>query len=157
MRIETDFIGAKEISDHALYGIQSIRAKENFPFEFRFDEHWYQAIGTTKQACYLTYKSFKHSVIQKYGSKKFSFEFFSDELIEHLILSSVEVEQGKYYEHFIVSAIQGGAGTSINMNVNEIISNSSLQRMGEKLGAYHIINPVEHANVYQSTNDVIPT
>lgn len=63
----------------------------------------------------------------------------------------------KYFDHFIVPAIQGGAGTSINMNVNEIISNISLKSIHKKPGEYNIIDPIEHANIYQSTNDVIPT
>ena len=62
-----------------------------------------------------------------------------------------------YYEHFIVPAIQGGAGTSINMNVNEIISNVALIKSGAKAGEYSQIDPFEHANIYQSTNDVVPT
>jgi aspartate ammonia-lyase len=62
-----------------------------------------------------------------------------------------------HFEHFIVPAVQGGAGTSINMNVNEIITNSALYNLGHKYGEYSFIDPIEQANIYQSTNDVIPT
>jgi aspartate ammonia-lyase len=68
-----------------------------------------------------------------------------------------ELESGMHFDHFIVPAIQGGAGTSINMNVNEIMANLALIRTGHKPGEYRHIDPIEHANVFQSTNDVIPT
>ena len=65
--------------------------------------------------------------------------------------------EGLHYDNFIVPAIQGGAGTSINMNLNEIIANRILQLLGKHPGDYSVVDPLEHANVYQSTNDVIPT
>ena len=66
-------------------------------------------------------------------------------------------QTGSDFDHFIVPAVQGGAGTSINMNINEIITNSALLKTGHKSGEYSFIDPLEHANIYQSTNDVIPT
>jgi len=157
MRIENDFLGEKELSDDALYGINAIRAKENFPDQTPFHQEWYKAIGIVKLACYQTYKKFKEAVNYKYPSRKDELELFSDEDIQVLIKSAEEISEGKFYEHVIVPAIQGGAGTSINMNVNEIIANLSLQKLGEPLGKYERIDPFEHANVFQSTNDVIPT
>ena len=80
-----------------------------------------------------------------------------DGIVSELIEAAGEICQGDHFNHFIVPGISGGAGTSINMNVNEIIANVSLVSMGRKPGEYGIIDPIEHANVFQSTNDVIPT
>jgi aspartate ammonia-lyase len=78
-------------------------------------------------------------------------------LLNTLIDSALECEEGRYVESFIVPAISGGAGTSINMNLNEIIANRSLIKSGLNPGEYDKIDPVEHANIFQSTNDVVPT
>ncbi len=87
----------------------------------------------------------------------FLFRIISDDILDALTEAAGEVSEGKYFEHFIVPAIQGGAGTSINMNINEIIANSALHKDRHKCGNYTYIDPTEHANIYQSTNDVIPT
>ena len=155
MRIEKDFIGSVEIPEEALYGVNSVRAKDNFPNTTPFHIEWYQAVGTVKQACYETYQKFKEAAQKKYPDKNIN--YLSDAAIDVLIQSAIEVSQGNYFEHFIVPAIQGGAGTSINLNVNEIIANASLMKLGRKPGDYETIDPIEHANIYQSTNDVIPT
>jgi len=157
MRIEKDSIGKLEIPKNAFYGINSLRAKNNFSYHVGFSEEWYKAVATVKLSCYLTYKQFKKSAQEKYNINKFSFSFISDEIIEALIFSATEISQGKHFDNFIVSAIQGGAGTSINMNINEIITNNALTNIDKKLGDYNTINPIQHANIYQSTNDVIPT
>ncbi|MCX6258467.1 MAG: lyase family protein, partial [Bacteroidia bacterium] len=157
MRTEQDFIGEKTIETNALYGIHSLRARENFPDNTPFHIEWYKALGLTKLACYLTYQSFKKSALEKFDEKSLSISFIPDNIIELLIKSAEEVANGDYFSHFIVPAIQGGAGTSINMNVNEIIANASLLKSGSQPGNYSLIDPIEHANVFQSTNDVIPT
>ena len=157
MRTEKDFIGSKKLEDKVLYGIHSVRARENFPDNTPFHLEWYKAVGTTKLACYLTYKSFKKSLKQKYDLKKLPIIIIEDDIIENLIISAREVSEGKHFDNFIVPAVQGGAGTSINMNVNEIIANSALLKSGKKPGDYKFIDPIEHANIFQSTNDVIPT
>jgi aspartate ammonia-lyase len=157
MRIEKDFLGTKEIPDEALYGIHSYRAYSNFANNTKFQVDWYKALGTVKLACYETYKSYKQALLTKYTENQIPFILIQDAVIEMLIASAKEVETGKYFNNFIVPAIQGGAGTSINMNVNEIIVNVALLKMGKKPGEYEFIDPVEHANVFQSTNDVIPT
>lgn len=157
MRTENDFIGNKDIPSDALYGIQSLRAQENFPHQIPFDKIWYQSVAQTKLACYLTYKSFKQALLSKYNVEELPFPLISDDVIEALINSAIEVSEGKYFENFIVPAIQGGAGTSINMNINEIIANLSLLKLGKQAGDYTFVDPIEHANIYQSTNDVIPT
>ncbi|MDA3779782.1 MAG: lyase family protein [Bacteroidales bacterium] len=157
MRIEKDFIGEKQIPKDALYGIHSVRARENFPDTSPFHVEWYKAVGLTKLACFLTYKKFKSAIAKKYSDTKLPINIFSDEIIDSLIKSSEEIAQGKHFDNFIVPAIQGGAGTSINMNINEIIANLSLKDLNSACGEYNIIDPIEHANIYQSTNDVIPT
>jgi aspartate ammonia-lyase len=157
MRKESDSIGEKEIPEDALYGIHSQRARENFPDTTPFPLEWYKAVGLVKQACYLTYREFKKSALGKYPGDKLPFSFFGDEVIGTLIDIAGEVSQGSFFDNFIIPAISGGAGTSINMNINEIIANASLLKLGRNPGDYTFIDPIEHANIFQSTNDVIPT
>lgn len=157
MRQEKDFIGLVKIPKSALYGIHSWRAKENFPHNNVFSLSWYKALGKTKLAVYNTYAKFKRAALNKYPDQKENLNFISDRILNLLIETAQEIAQGKYYEHFIVPAVQGGAGTSINMNINEIIANASLLKMGEQAGNYSVIDPLEHANIFQSTNDVVPT
>ncbi len=157
MRTEKDYIGTLEVPDNALYGIHSLRAKNNFPDNTRFSLRWYKAMGYVKKACYLTYRDFKKAVAENYNINKLPIKFLDDKIIAELINAADNIIEGKFFEHFIVPAIQGGAGTSINMNINEIIANSALSALGEKPGNYKIIDPVEEANIYQSTNDTVPT
>src|SRR6266542_4070247 len=157
MRTENDFIGSREIPSHSLYGIHSLRAKENFPDQTPFHVEWYQATALVKLACYRTYQKFKNAAQEHLADKETSMLFMDDNILDALEQSAMEVSQGKHFENFIVPAIQGGAGTSINLNINEIIANRALILLNLKPGAYHIVDPIEHANVYQSTNDVIPT
>jgi aspartate ammonia-lyase len=155
MRKESDLIGYMQIEKNALYGIHSKRAQENFPDNTPFHLDWYKAIGITKLACYNTYEKFKKAVLEK--SENSPIDFFEDDVIEALQKSTSEIAKGDHFNHFIVPAIQGGAGTSINMNINEIIANLSLIKLDKKPGDYNTVDPIEHANIYQSTNDVIPT
>ncbi len=157
MRKETDSLGSLEIPEGVLYGIHSARAASNFPCSQPFASEWYRAVGLVKQACYITCKEFSKAIKQTYPDRQLPFPLLTDLVLDQLILSAAEVAEGKYFEHFIVPAISGGAGTSINMNVNEIIANSALQRMGETAGQYAVIDPIEAANIFQSTNDVVPT
>lgn len=156
-RIEKDFIGDIEIPDDALYGIHSFRAKLNFENPSIFNINWYKAIGVTKKAVYHVYRRYTHALEQKYPNQKWPTKLIENDIIDALINAAEEIAQGKYFNHFIVPAIQGGAGTSINLNVNEIIANRALLLSGQKIGDYDLIDPIEHANVFQSTNDVIPT
>ena len=156
-RTEKDFLGEKKVPEDALYGIHSVRAKENFPDNSPFSFDWYKSVGITKLACYLTYDKFKKAIAEKYPDKKLPINIFEQPVIDALIESAEEISGGKHFDHFIVPAVQGGAGTSINMNVNEIIANVALKKLGKHTGDYHTIDPIEHANIYQSTNDIIPT
>jgi aspartate ammonia-lyase len=155
-RIEKDSLGQKQIPADALYGIHAVRAKENFPGNTQFPVEWYKAVGLTKLACYKTYRKFRDAATQKLG-KNLPVKIISNEILDALIEASGEVAKGTYFDQFIVPAVQGGAGTSINMNINEIIANSALLNTGYKCGEYNFIDPLEHVNIYQSTNDVIPT
>jgi aspartate ammonia-lyase len=157
MRTEQDFRGTVEIDDNALYGIHAVRATQNFPYLNPFPISWYKAIGLVKLAYYKTYKSFREAVIAKYGEASSPVKLVALHKIEALITSATEVSDGKHFDSVIVPGMQGGAGTSIHMNVNEIITNRALQLLGNKPGDYHIIDPFEDANIYQSTNDVIPS
>lgn len=154
-RIEKDFLGTVEIPENVFYGIHSKRATENFPDNTSFPIEWYKSMALVKLAFYQCYFSFKKTVLTKY--KISPINLIDDKILETLIRAAEEVSKGKYIEHFIVPAIQGGAGTSINMNINEIIANVALYHNGFKPGMYEHIDPIEHANIYQSTNDVVPT
>jgi aspartate ammonia-lyase len=156
-RTESDFLGSRQVPADALYGIHALRARENFPDTSPFHEEWYRAMGLVKQACYLTASSYFKALKQKYGKDLPSVKVISEEELDALILTAAEVSCGKYSEYFIVPAVSGGAGTSINMNVNEIVANASLLKIGHKPGDYHLIDPTEEANIFQSTNDVVPT
>jgi len=155
-RIEKDSLGERQIPADALYGIHALRAKENFPGNTAFPIEWYKAVGVTKQACYITYRRFRDAANKKSGQIS-HLNYIGDDILDLLIKAASEISEGIHFNHFIVPAVQGGAGTSINMNINEIITNSALLKSGRKCGTYDIVDPLEHANIYQSTNDVIPT
>ncbi len=170
MRQETDYIGSRELPENVLYGIHALRARENFPDHTPFPLEWYKAIGLVKKACYLTVEAYQKAVERKNEDAGCSLPAgqvgMQDAIqgaqrplscISYLIKAAEEVSAGKYFDSFIVPAISGGAGTSINMNVNEIITNAALLKMGKKPGDYKEIDPLEQANIFQSTNDVIPT
>lgn len=156
MRTEKDFIGEKKIPADALYGIHSVRAKENFLNQSQFSLAWFKAIGIVKLAAYITYEKLKKAILAKHADFQ-GISFIEDQIIEKMKESAQEVSQGAYFDHFIVPAIQGGAGTSINLNVNEIIANTSLRKLNQKPGNYSLVHPIDDANIYQSTNDVIPS
>jgi aspartate ammonia-lyase len=157
MRIEKDFLGSREIPEEALYGIHALRAKENFPDQTQFHTEWYKSTGLVKLACYETYERYCQALYKKYHNKNIPVRIIPENIINALKQAAEEVSEGFHREHFIIPAMQGGAGTSINMNINEIITNRALQIMGKQPGDYESTDPIEHANIFQSTNDVIPT
>jgi aspartate ammonia-lyase len=156
-RTESDFLGSRQVPVDELYGIHALRARENFPDTALFHEEWFRALGLVKQACYLTASSYFKALKQKYGEDLPPVKVIPEAVLDALTFTSAEVSGGKYSEYFIVPAISGGAGTSINMNMNEVISNAALLKLGHKPGDYHLIDPTEEANIFQSTNDVVPT
>lgn len=157
MRTEKDVIGEIQIPTDALYGIHSVRARDNFPAPSPFHFEWYRALGAVKLACYRTCRRYSDALFEKFGHRNMPFVIIEEKMLDALIRAAGEVMAGRHYEHFIVPALCGGAGTSINMNVNEIIANRALMLNEKEPGSYDIIDPIRHANVFQSTNDVIPT
>ena len=157
MRKEKDFLGEILIPEDALYGINAVRAEENFKNQSLFPKEWYEAMGLVKYACYISYEKFKQTAQNNLKENETIIQFFDDYIIAALKDAAFEVSEGKHFHFFITPAIQGGAGTSINMNVNEIITNRALQIINRKPGDYSIIDPILNANVFQSTNDVVPT
>ncbi|MCK4746752.1 MAG: hypothetical protein KAT15_06955, partial [Bacteroidales bacterium] len=157
MRTEHDFLGEVPIPTGALYGIHSFRARKNFPNQIPFPEEWYRATGTVKLACYRTVKKLREALIREHPDMVEHLRIPDKKILGALESAATEVAAGSHFEHFIVPAVQGGAGTSINLNINEIITNTALKILGQKPGEYHLIDPIETANKFQSTNDVIPT
>lgn len=142
-RVEKDFLGEKEVPGHAYYGIQTIRATENFPItKERMHPELIRAIGIVKKAAAIS------NVLVNDLPKDIGLA---------IVEASDEVIAGTLTDHFIVDPIQGGAGTSFNMNANEVIANRALEIMGHEKGDYDFISPNNHINMSQSTNDAFPT
>ncbi|MFD6439437.1 aspartate ammonia-lyase [Peribacillus sp. NPDC060186] len=143
VRIEKDFLGSKQVPVHAYYGIQTLRAVENFPITgYRIHEDLIKALATVKKAAALANMETKR---------------LYDGLGKVIVQAADEVIEGKWHDHFIVDPIQGGAGTSMNMNANEVITNRALELLGKEKGDYVQLSPNSHVNMSQSTNDVFPT
>ena len=142
-RYESDSIGTKEIPANAYYGVQSLRAMENFSITGgRLHEEMIKCLGVLKKACAITNAT--AGVLDVH---------ISDAIVKACDL----IIEGKFHDQFIVDPIQGGAGTSINMNANEVIANIAIELLGGQKGDYSIVHPNDHVNYGQSTNDVIPT
>jgi len=157
MRVEKDFLGEVSIPAKALFGIHSARAADNFPNTEPFELPWYEAIGKVKQACYETILNYRAAIRKEHPDLLEKLRIPEIHILEAMYTAAIEISIGDHFKHFIVPAIQGGAGTSINMNINEIIANRALQIIGAEPGKYSIIDPIETANLFQSTNDVVPT
>jgi len=143
-RIETDLLGSRQVPEDVLWGIHTLRALENFPV-MRQPVHaeLIKAYGSVKYACVLTNRQLG---------------FFNDPAkADALEKACLEVAEGRLSEHIVVDALQGGAGTSTNMNVNEVIANRALKIMGYPPGEYSRVSPLEDVNLHQSTNDTYPT
>ncbi len=157
MRIEKDSLGQISLPKDALYGIHSLRASRNFTNDIAFPIEWYKSVHLVKMAYYLTYRDFKSKAKDRLAKIENININFEDNIIDAMLQTVKEGSSGLYFDNFIVPAVQGGAGTSINMNINEIIANVSLLKIGKEQGDYGIIDPLDHANMFQSTNDVIPS
>lgn len=143
MRIEHDFLGELEVPDNAYYGVQSLRGSHNFNITGqKLDSDFIIALAMVKKAAAMA-----NLKTARLDSK----------IAKALIAAADEIIDGKLHDNFIVDPIQGGAGTSINMNMNEVLCNRALEIIGEKKGRYDIISPNNHANMAQSTNDAFPT
>ncbi|MEX6701993.1 aspartate ammonia-lyase [Peribacillus frigoritolerans] len=142
-RIEKDFLGSKQVPMHAYYGIQTLRAVENFPITgYRIHEDLIKALAIVKKAAALANMETKR---------------LYDGLGKMIVQAADEVIEGKWHDHFIVDPIQGGAGTSMNMNANEVIANRALELLGKEKRDYVQLSPNSHVNMSQSTNDVFPS
>ncbi len=142
-RTEEDLIGCKEIADEVYYGIQTVRAVENFPITGqRIHSSLIRALAMVKKAAALAN--------MEYGS-------LNERIGKAIVQAAEEIIVGQWHDQFVVDPIQGGAGTSINMNANEVIANRAIEIMGGKKGDYLILHPNTHVNMAQSTNDVFPT
>lgn len=146
-RIEQDLLGKKQIPQHSYYGIHTLRAIENFQISglaVGQQAHFIRALAQVKKAAAQTNLHF-----QKISEQQSSaIQQACDELIH---------QPQDWQEAFPLDPYQGGAGTSINMNANEVIANRALELLGHRKGDYHILHPNDHVNTSQSTNDVYPT
>jgi len=153
MRNECDSIGNIDIPDEAVYGIHTLRALDNFPVTGeRINLHLIKAYLLVKSAAAET--NFKIGKLSKAKYEPIS------KAIDALITeteSAIKKESFTIYEKVIVDPYQGGAGTSLNMNINEVITNTALNISGKKYGQYDLIHPVDDVNLSQSTNDTYPT
>lgn len=156
MRTESDYMGSELLPQQALYGIAALRSSQNFTLQRPFSIAWYKSLGQVKKACFVTLKNL-YLLLEEKKIESSLQKHLSLEKIEALIKASNEISAGEHFDHFIVPAFSGGAGTSINMNINEIIANRAQMILGYSPGTYEIIDPTLHANIFQSTNDVVPT
>ncbi len=143
MRMESDSIGKMEVPQEAYYGVQSLRAKQNFPITGR-----------------RLHPAFIHNLAQIKKAAAFANGaggYLTKEKEEAIVQACEEILDGRFAEEFIVDAIQGGAGTSANMNMNEVIANRAAELLGGRKGAYDRVHPNDDVNMSQSTNDVVPT
>lgn len=144
MREEKDSLGTLSLPDDVYYGIQTYRAVENYPISgITINPAFIRAYASLKKACLLA---------------NVSTGVFTDEAKADAILKACdEVIKGKFDDQFVVDVFQAGAGTSTNMNFNEVIANRALELSGVTRGSYDVISPNDHINMSQSTNDTYPT
>lgn len=142
-RLEYDSIGGLEVPSDAYYGVQTLRGKNNFPITGTLmNSEMINSLAWLKKACAIAN--------EEAG------------MIDHAVADAIvqacdRILEGQYHDQFIVDPIQGGAGTSMNMNANEVIANVAIEILGGEKGDYSIVHPNDHVNYGQSTNDVIPT
>src|SRR4051812_1235294 len=142
-RVEKDPLGEKQVPDDAMYGVQTLRALENFPISgLKPLEPFVLAQVWIKKAAALTHKTTGR---------------LEAKLADAIVKAADEVLQGKHRDQFVVDPYQAGAGTSHNMNVNEVLANRANELLGGKRGEYKPVHPNDHVNMAQSTNDTIPT
>ena len=142
-RVEKDSIGVKDIPEEVYYGVQTLRAAENFHITgLNMHPEIINSLVYIKKASAIT--NCEVGILEK---KK----------AQAIVQACDEIIEGKFHDDFIVDPIQGGAGTSLNMNANEVIANRAIEILGGKKGDYTIVNPNDDVNCGQSTNDVIPT
>ena len=144
-RLEHDLLGERAVPAGAYYGIHTLRALENFPITgtpISIYPEFVNALAGVKQAAALT---------------NYELRLLDKTQTDAIVRACEDIRAGKLHDQFVVDVIQGGAGTSTNMNANEVIANRGLELMGRARGEYTYLHPLEHVNMSQSTNDVYPT
>lgn len=142
-RLEHDLLGEKLVPEEAYYGIHTLRAAENFPLTGRMlHRELITALAEVKKAA---------------ARANLRAGLLTPEITEAIGTACDRIIRGERHEQFIVDALQGGAGTSANMNANEVVANLALESLGAAKGDYALIHPLHHVNLSQSTNDVFPT
>ena len=142
-RIEADSIGQHAVPVDAYYGVQSLRARENFPITGQsLHPRCIQSLAYVKKACAITNQACHR---------------LSEDVAQAIVQACDEIINHQLQDAFIVDPIQGGAGTSMNMNINEVLANRAIEILGGQKGNYQLVHPNDHVNYGQSTNDVIPT
>lgn len=142
-RTEKDSIGSRDVPGNVYYGVQSLRAAENFHITgLTMHPEIINSLAYIKKAAAIT--NCEIGLLDK-------------KIASAIVQACDEILDGKFREDFIVDPIQGGAGTSLNMNANEVIANRAIEILGGQKGDYSVVNPNDHVNCGQSTNDVIPT
>lgn len=143
MRIERDSLGSLRLPDDVYYGIQTKRAMDNFPISgLKLPREFIRAQGIVKLAAVRTNR--------RLG-------LIDERLFKAIERACIEVIDGRHDKDFVVDVYQAGAGTSQNMNANEVIANRAIELLGGKKGDYSLVHPNDHVNMAQSTNDTIPT
>lgn len=143
-RTDTDSLGPRELPIGALYGVATLRGKENFDISFH-------KLGDAPELLKALAR-IKHAA----AAANRDIGVLPADIATAIITASIEIENGRHADQFIVDLLEGSGGTSINMNVNEVIANRALQLLGEQPGTYSRLHPNDHVNTGQSTNDVLP-
>jgi aspartate ammonia-lyase len=144
-RVEHDLLGDRAVPAAAYYGVHTLRALENFPITgmpISIYPDLVSALACVKQAAALANNELG---------------LLDDARTQAIVSACEEIRHGEHLEDFVVDVIQGGAGTSTNMNANEVVANRALELMGRQKGEYQFLHPLDHVNMSQSTNDVYPT
>ena len=145
VRREKDLLGERDVPDTRYFGVQTLRAVENFPITgipLSQYPHLIKALAAVKQAAALANRELG---------------LLEPALADAIVRACEEIRAGNLHTEFVVDVIQGGAGTSTNMNANEVIANRAQELLGHPRGSYRIVHPNNHVNLSQSTNDVYPT
>ncbi|MGQ9719423.1 MAG: aspartate ammonia-lyase [Nitrososphaerales archaeon] len=142
-RVERDALGQKEVPEDVYYGIQTLRAIENFPISgIRPHPEFIRATAIVKKAA---------------AEANMVIGDLEPEIAKAIIRASNEIIDGRFHDQFVVDVFQAGAGTSHNMNANEVLANRAIELLGGMKGDYGMVHPNDHVNMAQSTNDVFPT
>lgn len=144
-RVEKDSLGSLNVPNDAYYGVQTLRAVQNF-----------QITGIPISRFWLFIKAMAY-VKRAAAKANLDLGLLKPEIADAIIKATFDIEEGKLSDQFPIDVIQGGAGTSVNMNMNEVLANRALEILGHKKGEYEHLSPLNHVNLSQSTNDVVPT